>query len=39
MKLFNMEYYCKDCGDDFATETETWTCAQCISTNIVKTED
>jgi len=32
-----MEYYCKDCGDDFTTEIEEVNCAQCLSSNIIKT--
>jgi DNA-directed RNA polymerase subunit RPC12/RpoP len=34
-----MEYYCKDCGDDFVTDEEVVVCSQCLSANIIKTED
>ena len=34
-----MEYYCKDCNDDFITDKEETSCAQCLSNNIIKTVD
>lgn len=34
-----MEFYCRDCGDDWCTDKEETTCTQCNSTNIIKTAD
>ena len=33
-----MEYYCKDCQDDWITDKKETMCTQCLSSNIIKTE-
>lgn len=34
-----MEYYCKDCGDDFISSTVEKDCTNCLSSNIIKTKE